>query len=262
MKIPFYQVDAFTAEIFSGNPAAVCLLEDWLEDTKLQAIAEENNLSETAFLVPNANGFDLRWFTPAVEVALCGHATLASAYVLFNCLDWSEPSIHFQTRKSGELIVTRKEGMLEMDFPARLPSPRAIPDGLVQALGIQPQAVLGSQEDLLVILENIDAVRKLSPDFSRLVKVDCRGVIVTAAGVDCDFVSRFFAPRVGVAEDPVTGSAHCVLVPYWADRLSRQTLHARQISKRGGELFCKNRGARVLLAGMAALYLEGNITLS
>jgi PhzF family phenazine biosynthesis protein len=261
MKIPLYQVDAFTSEIFSGNPAAVCLLDAWLEDGRLQAIAAENNLSETAFLVRNQDGFHIRWFTPVTEVALCGHATLASAFVLFDCLGWTEKTIRFRTRESGELVVTKLEGMFEMDFPARSVHVVTPAPGLYEALRVQPQEVLGSMEDLLVVLDRERSVRELRPDFTTLGELEYRGIIVTARGERCDFVSRFFAPRVGIPEDPVTGSAHCVLTPYWAKLFSKKALHALQVSRRGGELFCAERGERVGIAGKAVLYLEGTISI-
>lgn len=261
MNIPIYQVDAFTSEVFSGNPAAVCLLDQWIEDRALQAIAAENNLSETAFLVQNGKGFDLRWFTPATEVALCGHATLASAFVLFFCRDWPDEIVRFQTRQSGELVVTRRTELLEMDFPTRPCWAQTPPTGLMEALGIAGGEVFGSVEDLMVVLDDENAVRKVQPDFDALERVACRGVIVTARGGRGDFVSRFFAPQVGIPEDPVTGSAHCVLIPYWAGVLGKDVLHAFQVSKRGGELFCANAGERVRVAGHAKLYLEGAITI-
>ena len=260
MNIPIYQADAFTSTLFAGNPAAVCFLEGWLDDDLLQAVAAENNLSETAFLVPNSKGFDLRWFTPVTEVALCGHATLASAFVLFECRGWKKKAIRFKTRMSGELTVVRRDDLLEMDFPARPARVQSPPSGLSEALGTEEIEVYGSEEDVLVVLESEAHVRNLSPDFAALGSVDCRGIIVTAAGDRADFVSRFFAPRVGISEDPVTGSAHCVLTPYWAQVLKKDTLHAFQVSRRGGELFCENRGERVRIAGRAVLYLEGTIT--
>ncbi|HEY31684.1 MAG TPA: PhzF family phenazine biosynthesis protein [Dehalococcoidia bacterium] len=259
MKIPLYQVDAFTSEIFKGNPAAVCLLDGWLDDARLQAVAAENNLSETAFLVKSDEGFEIRWFTPLTEVSLCGHATLASAFVVFNCLDWSESTVHFQTRERGVLTVTQKEGLLEMDFPAMIPTPRETPEGLADALGHPPMEVLGAEKQLLAVFADERTVRELQPDFSLLTRYEF-GTIVTAPGEQCDFVSRYFAPNVGIPEDPVTGSAHCVLVPYWSQRLGKKQLHARQVSKRGGELFCEDRGEHVTIAGRAVLYLEGTIT--
>ncbi len=262
MKIPIYQVDAFTSEVFSGNPAAVCILDSWLDDNLLQSIAAENNLSETAFLVRNEDGFDLRWFTPRTEVALCGHATLASAFALFTCRDWSEEEIRFRTRKSGQLAVDKRNDLLEMDFPSRPTHSMIPPSGLKEALGVTPITVLGSVEDLMFVLESEKAVRDLQPDISALERLECRGIIVTSRGSQSDFVSRFFAPGVGIPEDPVTGSAHCVLVPYWSSELHKKNLHAFQLSKRGGELFCAYAGDRVKIAGKAALYLEGMITVS
>jgi PhzF family phenazine biosynthesis protein len=261
MKLPLYQVDAFASELFSGNPAAVCPLDKWLDDRTLQAIAAENNLSETAFFVRSGAGFELRWFTPLIEVALCGHATLASAYVLFNVLSRPQDLISFQTRKSGILTVTRRGELIEMDFPARPPNPMEEPRELKEALGATPQQVLGSEEDLLVILADERSVTELKPDFTALSKIERQGVIVSAEGERSDFVSRFFAPLVGIPEDPVTGSAHCVLVPYWSRILGKQDLHALQVSRRGGELFCRDRGERVSIAGKAVLYLEGSITI-
>jgi len=265
MKIPIYQVDAFTSEVFSGNPAAVCILKSWIDDKQLQSIAAENNLSETAFLVRNDDGFDLRWFTPITEIALCGHATLASAFVLFAFRQWPLDSIRFKTRKSGQLVVTKRDDLLEMDFPARPACARTSPAGLNEALGITPEKVLGFEPTgdrivVMTVLASENAVREIQPDFSALAQVECRGAIITAKGDRSDFVSRYFAPRVGVPEDPVTGSAHCVLIPYWASVLGKNVLHAFQVSKRGGELFCTNAGERVRISGRAVLYMEGMIT--
>lgn len=261
MEIPLYQVDAFTSELFRGNPAAVCILDTWLDEERMQAIAAENNLSETAFLVPGGSGFELRWFTPTTEVALCGHATLASAKVLFDYLDWSEESISFQTRQSGTLRVTRRSGLFELDFPATPTVPISSPDGLEEALGTHAEEVLSAGEDVLVVLAYEQQVRALQPHLPALSEVECRGIIVTAGGNELDFVSRFFAPRVGIPEDPVTGSAHCALTPYWSKRLDKTELHAIQVSERGGELFCQNLGNRVRIAGNAVLYLKGTITI-
>ncbi len=260
VKIPIYQVDAFTSELFSGNPAAVCILEEWLDDSLLQAIAAENNLSETAFLVKSEEGFEIRWFTPLVEVSICGHATLASAFVVFNCLDWKNPAVKFQSRYSNILPVTRKGDLLSMDFPAKPPLKQGITEELSKAFNCSPIEVLEIEGTLLVVLDDEQAVRELEPEINLLMKIEQAGVIVTAPGEECDFVSRFFAPRLGIPEDPVTGSAHCVLVPYWSKRLGKKQLHARQVSKRGGELFCENRGERVTIAGRAVLYLQGMIT--
>ena len=261
MKITIYQVDAFTSEVFSGNPAAVCILDSWIEDNILQSIAAENNLSETAFLVRNDDGFDLRWFTPTTEVSLCGHATLASAFVLFSCRDWAEKEIRFNTRKSGQLVVGRRGDLLEMDFPSRPAHSIKSPSGLKEALGVTPIATLSSVEDLLVVLESERVVCDLQPDLSTLESLEYRGIIVTSRGSRSDFVSRFFAPRLGIPEDPVTGSAHCVLVPYWSSEFNKKNLHAFQLSKRGGELFCVYAEDRVKISGKAVLYLEGVITI-
>ena len=259
MKIPMYQVDAFASAVFAGNPAAVCVLESWLDDRVLQNIAAENNLSETAFLVRNAEGYDLRWFTPTMEVALCGHATLASAKVLFDLRGWKEAEIRFRTRKSGILTVAKRGDLFEMDFPALPTKSVATPAGLGAALGAEPRQVLASTEDWLVVLDDEATVRALKPDFAALEKFDCRCLVPTARGAKVDFVLRAFAPRFGIPEDPVTGSAHCVLAPYWAGVLGKNDFHAFQVSARGGEVRCRVAGDRVKLAGRAAVYLEGTI---
>jgi PhzF family phenazine biosynthesis protein len=258
MDIPIYQVDAFSRSVFSGNPAAVCPLEHWLSDDAMQAIAAENNLAETAFLVRNGGSFDLRWFTPVCEIDLCGHATLGSAHVIFEELQEPGDSVRFQT-KSGELAVRRQDGgLLAMNFPSRPPE-RIEPDPrLGRALGGKPIEMLAAR-DYLVRYGSAEEVRALSPDMEALKKMDRFAVIVTAPGTDCDFVSRFFAPAQGIPEDPVTGSAHCTLIPYWANELEKTELHARQISSRGGELFCKLLGDRVEIAGYASLFLKGRI---
>ena len=259
MKIRQYQVDAFATRAFEGNPAAVCPLERWLDDGLLQAIAEENNLSETAFFVPSDTGFRLRWFTPASEVDLCGHATLATAHVLFAHLGHPGQAITFETR-SGTLTVKRKSDLLEMDFPARPPTPCASFELLARALGRQPLEVLRA-DDYLVVFDSEAAVRGIRPDFGLLGTLDLRGMIITAPGSSDDFVSRFFAPRLGIPEDPVTGSAHCTLAPYWAGRLGKHLLSARQVSKRGGSIICELKGDRVLLSGSAISFMEAEITL-
>lgn len=261
MRLPYYHVDAFSDRVFKGNPAGVCPLEEWLDDGVLQDIAAENHHSETAFFVRRGSRFELRWLTPAVEVALCGHATLASAFVLFNRLGWDADVVEFETRRSGVLSVLRQGELLVMDFPARPPVPCKAPDGLARLLGVVPREVLASEEDLLVCLQEGRQVAGLTPDIPGLATLDCRGVIVTAPGEDCDFVSRFFAPRVGVNEDPVTGSAHCVLIPFWSQRLGREKLFARQVSRRGGAIHCESAGSRVKIGGRAVLYLEGSIFL-
>jgi PhzF family phenazine biosynthesis protein len=258
MRIPVYQIDAFSGELYGGNPAAVCPLERWLPDELMQKIAAENNLSETAFFVPQGDAYQLRWFTPTTEVDLCGHATLASAYVIAHIL---KPRVHriVFTSKSGPLAVDVDGDLIRLDFPADPPRPVAEPAGLEQALGLKPREVLAARIKYLLALVSEADVRGLTPDMAALARLDHKGVIVTAPGEDCDFVSRFFAPCLGVPEDPVTGSAHCVLVPYWAARLGKSKLHARQVSARGGELFCEMRGERVWMAGKAVKYLEGVI---
>lgn len=253
-----YQIDAFTGELFRGNPAAICPLEKWLPDQTMQSIAAENNLAETAFYVPNGNGYHLRWFTPGVEVDLCGHATLATAHVIYSIRRESQaPRLSFAS-KSGELNVEREGDLYAMDFPSRPPGEVAADPGLVDALGAKPQSILGAR-DYLCVFENEDQVLALKPNMDKIAATDRFAVIVTAPGKDCDLVSRFFAPAKGVPEDPVTGSAHCTLIPYWAKRLGKTKLHARQVSKRGGELFCELRGERVRIAGRAVKFLEGHI---
>jgi len=259
MKIPCHQVDAFASEVFRGNPAAVCPLSEWLPDATLQNIAAENNLSETAFTVPRGDEFELRWFTPTLEMDLCGHATLAAAFVLFMEQKISSAAVRFHSR-SGILTVTRKGDILTLDFPARPPQPIAMPESLIRGLGRTPAQVFKSR-DLLAVFDSAEIVRALTPDFATLKSLDCLGIIATAPGIDCDFVSRFFAPAAGVDEDPVTGSAHCTLIPYWAHRLGKNELFARQISRRGGELFCELAGDRVRIGGHVVLYLRGEIVL-
>ncbi len=260
MKLPLYQVDAFASEVFRGNPAAVVPLDRWLDERTMQSIAGENNLSETAFFVREGGGFRIRWFTPEAEVKLCGHATLASAHVLFEKVEPGRNAVEFASQ-SGPLHVVRDGDRLVLDFPAWTPEPAPPPAGLREALGAAPAETYRATTDWLLVFENEAAVRALVPDFGALARVDARGIIATAPGTDVDFVSRFFAPRVGVNEDPVTGSAHCGLTPYWAKRLGRTSLRARQISKRGGELECELAGDRVRIAGRASLYLEGSITI-
>ena len=255
--LPIYQIDAFTDRVFGGNPAAVCPLEEWLSDEVMQAIALENNLSETAFFVARNGGgeYDLRWFTPATEVDLCGHATLASAHLVLHSLAPDLESVRFHTA-SGPLEVSRDGELLVMDFPARPPKPRDVPEGFAEAIGRAPSEMWSATKNMAVF-ETAAQVRGLGPDLDYIARLDLDGLICTAPGDDCDFVSRYFAPHVGIPEDPVTGSAHCTLIPYWAQRLGKDKLHARQISARGGELFCENAGGRVKIAGRAALYMEG-----
>ena len=254
-----YQVDAFTTRPFSGNPAAVCPLDSWPDDSLLQAIAEENNLSETAFFVPSAKGFRLRWFTPTTEIDLCGHCTLASAHVLFHILAYPKPSITFETR-SGDLHVGRKGRLLEMDFPAQPPTSCPAPEVLIEGLGLRPVEVLAA-EDYMAVFNSEDEIRALKPDLARLCQLDLEGVIVTAPGTDVDFVSRFFGPKIGIPEDPATGSAHCELAPYWAKRLGKDVLVARQVSRRGGDFLCEMKGNRVQITGSAVAIMETTITL-
>jgi len=257
MKIKQYQVDAFATRAFEGNPAAVCPLENWLEDDLLQAIAEENNLSETAFFVPTENGFRLRWFTPVKEVDLCGHATLATAHVIFEILGCAEPAIIFETR-SGNLCVEKAGNQLKMDFPAFPPTPCEDSETIVKAIGVRPIELLAA-DDYVAVFDSETTVRSITPNHSLLSQLDLRGVIVTAPGTDVDFVSRFFAPKIGITEDPVTGAAHCKLAPYWAGKLGKNTLSARQVSKRGGSLTCEVKPDRVVLYGSAVTFMEADI---
>jgi PhzF family phenazine biosynthesis protein len=257
MKLPLYQVDAFTRRLFGGNPAAVVVLDEWLPDETLQAVAAENNLAETAFVIPRREVSALRWFTPGMEVDLCGHATLATAYVLFQHRFPSLSRLTFSTR-SGNLIVARDGDVLSMDFPSRPGRPVEVTGQIVSALGIEPREALLAR-DLLVTFEREEEVRAFRPDFERIAALEVFAVIISAPGTTVDFVSRFFAPRAGVPEDPVTGSAHCTLVPYWAARLGKHKLVAKQLSARGGDLSCELRGDRVLISGNAVEYLRGEI---
>ena len=257
MKLPYYEVSAFTMNAFGGNQAGVCPLDAWLPDAVLQGIAANNNLAETAFTVPHGDDFELRWFTPAVEMDLCGHATLAAASVLFNERGLNGSEVRFHSR-SGLLSVARNGDVLTLDFPSRPPTPTAAPEALIRGLGAMPKEVLKSR-DFLAVFASEAEVRALKPDFGVLKSLDCLGIIVTAPGHDCDFVSRFFAPGAGVDEDPVTGSAHCTLIPHWAQQLGKTKLFARQASARGGELFCELVGDRVRIGGRAVHYLRGEI---
>lgn len=257
MKLPLYQVDAFTHRLFGGNPAAVVVLDEWLPDDVLAAIAAENNLAETAFVIPRPDLVPLRWFTPAVEVDLCGHATLAAAHVLFRYSCPSARELTFSTR-SGNLVVTRDGELLSMDFPSRPGRSVEVTGELVSALGVRPQEALLAR-DLMAVLGSESQVRALEPDLQRITALEAFAVIVTAPGDKVDFVSRFFAPRAGIPEDPATGSSHCTLVPYWAARLGKSELIARQLSARGGDLACKLRGDRVVIAGRTVEYLRGEI---
>ncbi|HTS93642.1 MAG TPA: PhzF family phenazine biosynthesis protein [Stellaceae bacterium] len=259
MRISLYQVDAFTDHVFGGNPAAICPLEEWLPDATMQAIATENNLSETSFFVRDGDGYFIRWFTPTHEIDLAGHPTLATAYTIFRFLAPSRDRLEFRTVKAGTLVVTRERDLLSMDFPARPPKPCPTPSGFAAALGRAPIEVMASRDYLAVFARAAD-VAALTPDFNALAKLDRFLVITTAPGEDgIDFVSRCFAPASGINEDPVTGSAHCTLVPYWAGRLGKTKLRARQISRRVGDLYCEHRGERVTIAGKCAYYMQGTI---
>lgn len=257
MKIKQYQIDAFAANVFEGNPAAVCPLDTWLDDKLLQAIAGENNLSETAFFVPSAKGFELRWFTPLHEVDLCGHATLAAAHVIYEILGYAKKVITFETR-SGDLLVQQRGKLYEMNFPACPPKVCELSELLAQGLGQRPVAVLAA-DDYLAVFENEATICSINPNQSMLAQLDLRGVIITAPGKDVDFVSRFFAPKYGIPEDPVTGSAHCELAPYWAKKLGKNILTAKQVSRRGGNISCELKADRVLLSGAAVTFMTAEI---
>ena len=259
MTIPIYQADAFTDKLFGGNPAAICPLTEWLPDEVMQKIAIENNLAETAFLVKTDSGYKLRWFTPEYEIDLCGHATLASAHILFTELGFEGDAIHFETVKAGTLIVKRNDDKYTMDFPSRPPIPIEPPMGLKEALGEKEPVAFLRSRDYFLVYETEQEIKDITPDFFALSKMDTVGVIVTARGDNSDFVSRFFAPGAGIPEDPVTGSAHCNLIPYWAKILGKNELHAYQISARRGELWCELKGERVLMSGKAVTYLKGEI---
>jgi len=259
--IPIFQIDAFTETVFGGNPAAVCPLDEWLDEAVMQAIAAENNLSETAFFVAQGEGaYDIRWFTPMAEIDLAGHPTLATAWLVVNQMDTGLETVTFHSKVGDILTVNRDGDLLVMDFPAKAPSPADISQALGDALGAEPAQSL-SARDAMAVYDYEEQVRALTPDMVKVAALDYLGVIATAKGDDCDFVSRFFAPKHGIPEDPVTGSAHCTLIPYWAETLGKDKLHARQISARGGELFCEHMGDRVNIAGRSALYMEGTITL-
>jgi PhzF family phenazine biosynthesis protein len=261
MRIPLHQVDAFTDRVFGGNPAAICPLTAWIADDLMQKIATENNLSETAYFVPRAAGeYDIRWFTPAAEIDLAGHPTLATAWLILNRLAPKLERVVFHTKLGDRLVVAREGDKLAMDFPARPPKPATIGD-VAGAIGIKPVEVLLSRDGFAVLADERE-VRGLKPDMAKVAALEGMGLIVTARGAgDCDFVSRFFAPKHDIAEDPVTGSAHCTLIPYWAKKLGKSALFARQVSKRGGEIWCRHQGERVVIAGRCAPYLEGTIAL-
>ena len=258
MTIPYYEVLAFTDRLFAGNPAGVCILDEWLPAHLLQRIAAENNLAETAFFIDRGSFFDIRWMTPTVEMDLCGHATLASAHVLFRHLGRSGESVTFQSHSGGELRVDRSGDRLVLDFPSRPGEACEVPPRLAEGLRAQPHEVFKGR-DYLAVFEREADVAALAPVFEIVAELETNGVVVTAPGDECDFVSRYFAPRVGIPEDPVTGSVHCALIPYWAKRLGKRELRARQLSQRGGELFCEDRGERVGIGGNAVTYVAGTL---
>ena len=265
MTIPIYQVDAFTSKLFGGNPAAVCPLNAWPDDELLQNIAAENNLSETAYIIPRDDYWDIRWFTPTYEIDLAGHPTLAAAWVVFNLLtsEGAGETIRFRTRQAGDLLVRREGKRIVMDFPSRPGEPRTVSDEIVSALRFRPEAAFKSR-DWLMVFPDEASVRSYRPDpiSLQIIADEKNGVIISAPGDEADFVSRFFAPSLGINEDPVTGSAHCTLVPYWSERLGKKRLHAKQISERVGELYVADKAERVEIAGEAVLFMKGQIELN
>lgn len=258
MKLQIFQGDAFASSLFKGNPAAVVPLTEWLNDETMQQIAAENNLSETAFFIPEGDHFHIRWFTPKTEVKLCGHATLATAHILFNELDFCGEQIEFNSQ-SGILTVKKIGDKLQLDFPADFVHAVDAVPVFAEAFGVHPLATFKGRTDYLLLFDSEETIRKFQPDISLLLTTNARGIIVTAKGNEVDFVSRFFAPAVGVNEDPVTGSAHTNLIPFWSKRLNKTELTALQLSERGGELWCTLAGDRVLIAGKAVTYLRGEI---
>ncbi len=260
MNLSIFQADAFAEALFRGNPAAVIPLSEWLPDQILQQIAMENNLSETAFFIPGDGCFQLRWFTPTTEVNLCGHATLATAHILFNHLGFREDTVHFQTH-SGRLSVTRQQDLLYLDFPVSPLEPIPTPRGLTAALGLRPLAVMQGSRYLMAVYKNEKEIKQINPDFLTLAKLPFNGIIVTAKGSISDFVIRFFAPAMGISEDPVTGSAHTLLIPYWAQKLGKTRLLSHQISERGGVLHCEKQDDRVHIGGKAVTYMIGTLFL-
>ncbi|MEP2238480.1 MAG: PhzF family phenazine biosynthesis protein [Maribacter sp.] len=260
MKQKIYQIDAFTEKLFGGNPAAVCILENWLETEVMQKIAAENNLAETAFAVKNKDHYELRWFTPEIEVDLCGHATLATAFTLYNYYGYNENTLRFISPRSGELLVQKNElGLLTMDFPTDDLIPVSEQANITKAIGKQPLETFKGKTDYMLIYESQEEIEAITPNFHLLNELDCRGVIVSAKGNEVDFVSRFFAPQCGIPEDPVTGSAHTTLTPYWSGKLNKKVLTAKQLSERGGDLQCEYLGDRVKISGNGVCYLIGEI---
>jgi PhzF family phenazine biosynthesis protein len=260
MDLKIYQVDAFADKVFTGNPAAVIPLNDWLEDAIMQKIAMENNLSETAFFVKTDEGYHLRWFTPEYEIDLCGHATLASAFIIKNFVEPHVHEITFTTQKAGILKTKIADGLYTLDFPSRAPQACEVPPQLLESLGVMNAVEVLRSRDYFVVLPNEDAVRNVEPDFNLMKELDTIGVIVTAKGVSADVVSRCFYPGLGIQEDPVTGSAHCNIVPYWSSKLSKTALFCKQLSARGGDLQCELAGDRVLMSGKCVLFMQGTIS--
>jgi PhzF family phenazine biosynthesis protein len=259
MNITQYVIDAFASKPFTGNPAGVCLLDSWLDDTLMQNIAMENNQAETAFAVRTQDGFHIRWFTPTVEVDLCGHATLATAHAIFKYQSYQANEISFSSR-SGILKVRRDGDLLVLNFPTDKLKESTLPENVLKGVGGKALEIYRGSSDYMLVFGTEKEIRNLSPDFAAVVDANARGIIVTATGDQCDFVSRFFAPQSGISEDPVTGSAHTSLIPYWSKTLGKKELTARQLSKRGGDLFCKDLGERVEIAGKAITYLRGEIS--
>lgn len=260
MTLQFYQVDAFTSKLFGGNPAAVVPLEKWLDDETMQNIAMENNLSETAFFVKEGTHYHIRWMTPVAEVSLCGHATLASAYVIFNYIEKETTQIKFKSM-SGELIVDREEETLSLNFPSNKPNKIEVTETIKSAFAKEPLEVLEGGNYILAVYEDEEFVKTINPNFELVKQIHPHGVIISAIGKEVDFVSRMFAPNEGINEDPVTGSAHTVLVPYWSEKLGKKNFRAQQVSKRVGDLTCEELGSRVKISGKAVLYATGNIFL-
>jgi len=261
-RLKIYQIDAFTDKLFSGNPAAVCILDKWLCDDLMQSIGNENNLAETAFVIPNGKDFEIRWFTPTIEVDLCGHATLAAGFVLFNLLDYPDSLIRFHSSRSGLLMVSKREEMLFLDFPTDTLELISGKQNIIEnCIGIKPIELYKGKTDYIAVIDSESSLQNLRPDLKEISKLKARGLIVTAKGDNVDFVSRFFAPQSGINEDPVTGSAHTSLLPLWSKKLSKSNLIATQLSKRGGQLFCEFKNDRCLIGGKARLYLTGEIKL-
>jgi PhzF family phenazine biosynthesis protein len=260
-KYPLYQIDAFAEEPFTGNPAAVVIMDEWPEKQIMQNIAMENNLSETAFLVKGDGIYHVRYFTPTIEVDLCGHATLASGFVLFNFYDEKNKTITFRTSKKGDLFVTHNDDLVILDFPTDQYKSVQLPEFTLETFKYQPSEIYWGLNDLMLVFENEDQIREMNPNFDIMTKIPSRGIMITAPGKEVDFVSRFFAPQSGILEDPVTGSAHTTLIPYWSKRLGKTKMIARQLSKRGGTIYCELCGARVKIGGKAIHYLTGIISI-